>query len=75
MPSWGWCLLAASYPGVLADWMGAPNTIMAGGIACILGSFFCEAPALRKIGPAHLCEKGNLRGTRRDAMAMKAFSG
>jgi MFS family permease len=50
--------------GSLADWIGAPHTIMAGGIACILGSllFAWKLPLLRKMVRPIYAKKGILPG-------------
>jgi MFS family permease len=46
--------------GSLANIIGAPNTVMAGGFACILGSilFAKKLPSLRKIARPIYVEKG-----------------
>jgi len=46
--------------GGLADTIGAPNTVMMGGVACILGSvmFAKKLPSLRKIAHPIYVEKG-----------------
>jgi MFS family permease len=48
--------------GTLANYIGAPNTVMIGGVACILGSvlFAKKLPSLRRITRPIYVEKGIL---------------
>jgi len=50
--------------GSLADWIGAPGAIMAGGAACILGSFLFsrKLPSLREMVRPIYVKKGILPG-------------
>ncbi|HEY9737820.1 MAG TPA: MFS transporter, partial [Trichocoleus sp.] len=43
--------LGSLFSGILADWIGAPNTLLIGGLCCVAGSFLFkrELPRLRQI--------------------------